>query len=67
VASFVVVVTSVPIKVHYLCRIECGNLRGVAAFVVAVVAGDNILPLDHLFHDNLVDAPAHFLSFSSTI
>ncbi len=31
-------VTVVAIKVHYLCRSECGDLRGVAAFVVAVTS-----------------------------
>ncbi len=51
--------TLVAIKVNYLCRIECGDLRGVTTFVVAVVAGDDILPLHHLLHDHLVDAPAH--------
>ncbi len=55
----VATVTSVPIQVHYLCRIECGDLRGVTAFVVAVVAGDDVLPLHHLLHDHLVNAPAY--------
>ncbi len=55
----VTTVTAVAIRVHYLCRIECGDLRGVATFIVAVVAGDDILPLHHLLHDHLVDAPAH--------
>jgi hypothetical protein len=43
----VATVTAVPIKVHYLCRIECGDLRGVTAFVVAITS----VPIRvHLLH-----------------
>ncbi len=37
-AAFVVAVTSVPIKIHYLCRSEGADLWRVAAFVVTVTS-----------------------------
>jgi hypothetical protein len=38
VAAFVVAVTSVPIKICYICRCECSDLWRVAAFVVTVTS-----------------------------
>ncbi len=36
-AAFVVAVTAVAIKVHYLCRIECGDLRRVATVTAVAI------------------------------